>query len=476
MRLSALVIFALLGISNASWFASDSKPEYSTWSTTQLQSWLSEHNVAVPTSLSSAPSAADLQALVRAHWDSAASYASDQSGRAQAAFANYKADAFDAWDESRLREFLLEQGVVNPRGPREQLLLLAKQKWSQASASASSAASGASTAASTAVYGNRKHQASKSASSVAAQATETAARVLDNSKDYVYSTWDDNRLRAYLEARGVIDAKKAPRSQLLAKMHDTYARATEPLWQAWSDSYIHEWLVEHDIIKSGTQNKRDALLALMDKYYYGPQDTAYSAWNDSQTKAWLVEHGVIKSDAQLQREKLQKLIADNYSHAQDTLWSAWSESDMKEWLVEHGYIRSDAQKSHDELVKLMHDKYHDYNARTAPYLVWPDARLRAYLRQHDISEGALPTDRPGLLQETRIRYVQTSNRAEALFSRVRELVNGGVEVAEDQLGKVLELLSGGAESAKERTGATLKSTGEKMKGAGEYVDEKKVEL
>jgi len=38
------------------------------------------------------------------------------------------------------------------------------------------------------------------------------------------------------------------------------------------------------------------------------------------------------------------------------------------------------------------------NARTASYLTWPDARLRAYLRERGMSENNLPTTRPGLLR------------------------------------------------------------------------------
>ena len=181
--------------------------EYTTWSAQELQNWLDAHNVPYP---SNAPSQADLQAAVKAHWDTASQWTSEQYNKAQVAFANLKADAFDTWDESRLREFLLEQGVVNPSGTREQLALLAKQKWrqyssaasaysktasrtassvaSQASKSASSLASSASAQASTAVYGDSLHQASKSASSIAALATDNAAIALDDTKDYVYST------------------------------------------------------------------------------------------------------------------------------------------------------------------------------------------------------------------------------------------------------------------------------------------------
>lgn len=116
-------------------------------------------------------------------------------------------------------------------------------------------------------------------------------------------------------------------------------------------------------------------------------------------KQWLVDHDIIKSDAQVQREKLQKLIADNYSNAKDTVWGSWGDSDMRQWLIERGYLKSDAKKTRDDLVALMNDKYNDYSSRTAPYVIWPDARLRAYLREHGISEDALPTSRPTLLRE-----------------------------------------------------------------------------
>ncbi|EMD35130.1 hypothetical protein CERSUDRAFT_116605 [Gelatoporia subvermispora B] len=489
MRPTTLLICALAASgAHASWFGSD-KPaaDYTDWSTEQLQEWLSSHSVALPTGT---PSRADLQSLVSSHWSSASSYAAQQTDHAQHVFQNLKGDAFDTWDESRLRQFLLEHGVVNPSGPREQLALLAKQKWTAASRSASSLGSTMSSSASSlggeasaraskAVYGDTKHQASKSASSVYAQATEDVARAMDDTKDYVYSTWDDNRLRAYLEERGVIESNKPTpaRSQLLAWMRDTYVKATNPIWHAWSDSYIHEWLVRRGIIKSEEKKKREQYLALMEKYYYDQKDTAYSSWDESQTKQWLVDHGIIKSNAQIQREKLQKLISDNYANAHDTVWSAWRDNDMRDWLIEHGYIRSDAQKTRDELVKLMQDKYGEYSARTAPYLVWPDARLRAFLREHGVSEAALPTSRPGLLQEVRIRYVQTTTRAEALYARVKELVEGGVEVAEDKIGKVLDVLTGSAESAKERAAERAREGSEWAKNAHEqHAKETKVEL
>lgn len=171
------------------------------------------------------------------------SWTADQYASAQKSFANIRDTTFDKWDESRLREFLLEQGVVAPKGPKEQLVLLAKGRYKQYT----DAASSFSAQASTAVYGDSAYQATQSISSLvsqattaAAQATKDAMRTLDDSKDYIYSTWDDKRLRSYLESKGVKVQEKAQQSRadLLGLMRDVYAKVTNPVWEAWSDSYI----------------------------------------------------------------------------------------------------------------------------------------------------------------------------------------------------------------------------------------------
>ena len=93
-------------------------------------------------------------------------------------------------------------------------------------------------------------------------------------------------------------------------------------------------------------------------------------------------------------------------------------------------------------------RYKDYSGRSAAYLTWPDARLRAYLRTHGIPEDGLPTTRPNLLQETRIRYVQTTNSGQAFLNRVRDLINSGVELTEEKVHQVLGLLTGTYEDTK----------------------------
>ena len=183
-------------------------------------------------------------------------------------------------------------------------------------------------------------------------------------------------------------------------------------------NYPHKAHADSDV-STDFQKKRDALTERMQYYYYTPQQEVWEAWSESDMRQWLVDHDVIKSDAQIKKDKMKKLVAyvlfscvhvfnhqsnaallsDNYAAASDTVWGSWSDSDLRAWLIEHGYLRTDAQVRRDQLVKLMNEKYNDASARTAAYLTWPDARLRAFLRNHGMSEDALPTSRPGLLRE-----------------------------------------------------------------------------
>lgn len=245
MRPSAFFIIATLTLAaQASWFggSGDKGPAYKSWNTAELKAWLEVHNVPLPKHTSQA----ELRKSVEDNWYSASAWTRDQYFAAQKSFADLRDTTFDTWDESRLRQFLLEQGVVAPKGPKEYLVTLARQKYRAYSSAASSFASQASATASTAAYGDNKYQASQSLSSMAsrvtdavAQATTDVAKKLDEMKDYVYSDWDEKQMRKWLEQRGLLKSKeKKQRNELLQMMHDAYGKVANPIWDAWSDSYI----------------------------------------------------------------------------------------------------------------------------------------------------------------------------------------------------------------------------------------------
>ncbi|KDN48073.1 hypothetical protein RSAG8_03089, partial [Rhizoctonia solani AG-8 WAC10335] len=385
MKISALLAVTLLASSaSASWFSSepDTPYEYTKWNQAQLEQWLKDHNVQAPQGASQK----QLKDLVQENWNSAQTWSEARVNQASKALTDIK-----DWDESQLRSFLVDQGIVAPSGPKEKLVVSAKQYYRSYASAASSLSAAASATASTAVYGDHGYQASKSASSasrsassVAASSSARAAKALEDSKDYVYSSWSDSDLRAYLE--------------------------------------------KHGVVKTQAQLTREQLLAQM-----------------------------LKS----MREKLQKLVKDNYLSAKDTAWHGWSDSEMRQWLIDNGYLRSDAQVKRDELVNLMNRKYNAANAKTADYLTWPDARLRAYLRAQGVDESKIPPTRPGLLHETRVRWVQTTNAVENWMHNIKNTVNGGVEWTEEKLSAILNIL-GGHKQAAER----------KANEAGHYANQK----
>lgn len=255
-----------------------------------------------------------------------AAWAQGQYNKAQKSFQGLKESAFDSWDESRLREFLLEQGVVAPSGPREQLILLAKQKYRGYTAAGSSLSAEATKTANN--YVSSASSVGPTASTAISQATKDIARKMDDGKDYVYSTWDEGKLMKFLENKGLVEkkaAKKLTRLQMLDKMRTGYASVAEPVWDTWSDSYMvclppysysiliadhiqREWLITHFLIPDTYDAKRATLAQQLKHYYYSFSDKVWSCWSDSELKSWLVKNGYLKSDQQINREKMVKLV------------------------------------------------------------------------------------------------------------------------------------------------------------------------
>jgi hypothetical protein len=238
MRTSTIFL-STLAFAAAAVATSGSQPAFSSWSPEQLTEWLNEHQISVPKRAKG--SASDLQDLVAENWYSASAWTEDQYKNAQRTFSNLQDTSFETWDESRLREFLLRQGVVAPKGPKEQLALLAKSQFKGYEAAVKSFTDHAST-----TFGSVSTEASRTAEGYASRASAAISQVetdvtraIDRSKDYIFSTWDDNRLRSYLESKGLIKTKgEKKRDELLTVAEDYYNQVSSPVWEAWSDSYM----------------------------------------------------------------------------------------------------------------------------------------------------------------------------------------------------------------------------------------------
>jgi hypothetical protein len=242
MRPSLFVIATLLLAVQASWFGGSNEPAYKSWNANELKAWLQVHNVP----LTEYVSEADLRKAVENNWNTASAWSFDQYNSAQKSFTDLRDNVFDSWDESKLRQFLLEQGIVAPQGPREYLVVLAKQKYKAYTSAATSFSSMASSSASSAVFGSKESQATESAESLASRATDAITQAtkditdkFDETKDYAYSTWDENQMRSWLVQKGLLKSKEQrKKEELIQMMHTAWGRVASPVWEAWSDSYI----------------------------------------------------------------------------------------------------------------------------------------------------------------------------------------------------------------------------------------------
>lgn len=154
------------------------------------------------------------------------------------------------------------------------------------------------------------YAAASSVSSLAGYASAKAQASMDATKDYIYSTWDDNRMRAWLEEHGVETKPHHSRTDLLGRMNEVWHhKVNDPVYSSWSDNYLKSWLVAHGIIHP--PHERDRLIDLMKKNYWDAKDTVFSGWSKENMRNWLVSEGVLSSDAaDLSREKYSALLAD----------------------------------------------------------------------------------------------------------------------------------------------------------------------
>lgn len=291
MRFTAALVAALAADSvvASSWFG---KAAYNKWHETELERWLSDHDIPYP----KAADRKDLENLVKANWNTrvGSPYASWDTPQLQA-YLNAKGDdakktaegvkkdtkdtknslvdrvkaswyetedqalesyhnvrdwIFDTWTESQLKAFLDRHGIPNPQPrTRDTLLKTARENYQ----------------------------------SVATKAGETAAYP----GNWLYETWSDSDLKAWLDERGIPAPKPSKRDKLVATVRrnaraarhsigaipssvsSAAASATQSISDAvfdtWSDSQIKEW-ADRNGINVPQGSKRNELIALARKH------------------------------------------------------------------------------------------------------------------------------------------------------------------------------------------------------------------
>ncbi|KAL8704485.1 MAG: hypothetical protein Q9201_002360 [Fulgogasparrea decipioides] len=442
--LSSIVLVALAAESTvaSSWF---SKAAYNKWHETELERWLSDHNVPYPTPADRK----DLENLVKSNWDAKVatpykdwepaqlqSYVKskgvdvkkgtesnkqslvsqvqhiwhESADTASNSYNSVKDWIFDGWTDSQLKAFLDKHDIPAPQ-PRKRDTLLATARSNY--------------------------------EAIAKKAKQTA----HYPGDWLYETWSESDLKEFLDERGVPVPQPSSRDKLIASVRrnsrlsainakDTAASASasakaakeslsDALLDSWSDSKIKEW-ADSNGIKVPQGSKRNELIALARKH----RDTLTG---DKVASSASSAFGAATSNAQNQYAK----ATDDASLKSEDMFNqavgTWSDSRLKAFLDARG-VPVPQGGNKDELVKQVRLNKHKaatgYSAWT--FDTWTTENLRKWLSsQNNKAANQAGASRDELFKQAQDSYASASKSGGSNYASVTSYLAAATDAAKD---------------------------------------------
>ncbi|EFX00645.1 meiotic sister chromatid recombination protein ish1 [Grosmannia clavigera kw1407] len=246
--LSALLTLALVAdaaVASSSWLT---KAAYNKWQKTELEQWLSDHDIPYPTPADRK----DLQDLVQEHW------------------ADYVVQPFHHWDSDQLSSYLELKGQEAKetakdatKEGKEGLLSRVQEAW----------------------HGTE----------------DQVQSAYLNVKDWILGTWTDSQLKAFCDHHGIPVPQPRTHDVILQKARNGYESVSKKkhqslgypgnwLYDTWSDSDLKQWLDEHGFPAPQPSN-RDKLIATVRRNSY----LAYIQAGEKTDRLKKSAHGVFES-------------------------------------------------------------------------------------------------------------------------------------------------------------------------------------
>ncbi|RPB11638.1 hypothetical protein P167DRAFT_536552 [Morchella conica CCBAS932] len=261
MKLSHIILAAALAGEACAW-GMGSKTAYNKWNENELERWLSDHNVPYPTPADRK----DLEKLVKENWNSKV------------------VSPYSDWDTPQLQHYLSEKGQqidVEQAKSKNWLVDNVKKAWEETESTAEEA------------YGSVK--------------------------GWIFDSWSESALKAFLDRHGIPNPQPRTRDSLLATARDNYETVANKLgettaypgnwlYESWSDSDLKKWLETHGYA-APQPSTRDKLIAVVRRNSRLASLKANSAANSAQYHANNAKEAV-----------------------SDTIFDSWSDSKLKEFL------------------------------------------------------------------------------------------------------------------------------------------------
>lgn len=310
----------------SSWFT---KAPYNKWHETELERWLSDHDVPYPTPADRK----DLQNIVKENWQSAV----------ESPYAN--------WDTERLQSYLTSKGQQIKQGTeqnKDELVAQVKSAWHDADVN--------------------------------------AHNTYDDVKSWIFNTWTTSALKAFCDRHGIPVPQPRTRDQALQVARENYQSAADKagetaaypgnwLYEAWTESDLKAWLDEHGVIVPKSTNReklighvrrnsylaRNSLADTASSLSGSATDTASSLSKSATSGASVASQSgssalssgasvasnsatsgasVLSQSGKSAASEVSKGAAASASSAyqavSDALFDTWSDSQLKEWADKNG--------------------------------------------------------------------------------------------------------------------------------------------
>jgi len=345
MRFSfaTVLVVALAGqtVVGSTWFG---RHAYNKWHETELERWLSDHSIPYPTPADRK----DLENLVKENWNSKVT------------------TPYNEWEAPQLSAYLKSKGHEVKKGTEANKNSLISQVKS--------------------VWTDNTDAASDSYSSV---------------KDWIFGSWTDSQLKAYLDKHGVPAPQPRKRDTLLKAARENYESVAKKLgeaaaypgnwlYESWAESDLKEWLDERGIpvpqpttrdklIASVRRHSRLASLQMQEKAASASSsakaaqeslsDAVFDAWSDSQIKEWADKNGIKVPQGSKRNELLALARKHRASLTDNNIVSSASSV--------YGAATSKAGNSYAAATDTASAKADE--AFDAAISTWSESRLKAFL-------------------------------------------------------------------------------------------------
>ncbi|KAL8998713.1 MAG: hypothetical protein Q9169_002268 [Polycauliona sp. 2 TL-2023] len=442
--LSSILLVALATESTvgSSWF---SKAVYNKWHETELERWLSDHNVPYPTPADRK----DLENLVKSNWDSKV------------------ASPYRDWEPAQLQSYLQAKGTQVKKGSesnKESLVSQVQSAWHESADTASNSYNSVKdwifdgwTESQLKDFLDKNNvpvpQPRKRDTMLTAARSnyESIAKKLNQAAhypgDWLYESWSESDLKEFLDERGVPVPQPSSRDKLIAsvrrnsrlsaaQMKDTAASASasakaskeslgDALFDSWSDSKIKEW-ADSNGIKVPQGSKRNELLALARKH----RDTLTG---DKVASSASSAFGAATSNAQNQYARATDDASLKSEDAFNEAVGSWSDSRLKAFLDARGVPVPQGGKK-DELVKQV--RLNQRKAATGwsawTFDTWTTENLRNWLStQNNKAAKKSGATRDDLFKQAQDSYASASKSGGSNYASVTSYLASATDAAKD---------------------------------------------